>query len=189
MAVHRPGEITIRALGQAAGAHIGAGRSAGNRRGRGDQRIAGVVLAVVVRVLVEIDRGQVAGGSGQSVSRQRDRARRPKRSWRMRVERADGRPLRHVGLDQFQGFVSVQPAAAYQFSADRGQRIDALEQGIADLGHGGVGIDGPAERGDARHIGRGHARARVRGKLVAGQRAIDRHAGGGQIDRSWPRSC
>ena len=48
-----------------------------------------------------------------------------------------------VHAQQFQRAVGVEPAAGGHLAAERGDVIDAAEDGVADLGHRGVGVDAP----------------------------------------------
>ena len=67
-----------------------------------------------------------------------------------------------------------------------GDGIDALEDGVADFGHRGVGVDGPGQGRHARHVRRGHARARIGRVAVAGNGAVDRDARRGDVDGRGP---
>ena len=104
---------------------------------------------------------------------------------RIRVNRQRGqsRGTGAAAVEQLHGVEGVEPPTGDRPPAQRRQRVGALQDRIADLGDGGVGIDRPGQRGHAGNVRCGHARTRVGGVASAGDRAVDRPAGCAQVDR------
>ncbi len=176
------------------GARAVAGGGEAERSGAADHGVVGaeqlvgpVPLAVAIGVGVETDADYRAARVRHAACCKRDGAAHRHRARRGReaVDRGQAGTAGH----EAEGIGGVEAAAGHHFPLQRGQPIGALEDRVADLAHRGVGIDGPSQGGDAGHVRRGHARARVRGVLAAGNRAVDGHARRGQVDGTSHRSC
>ena len=78
--------------------------------------------------------------------------------------------------------VGVESPARGHDPAERGDRVDAVENRVANLLEGGVGCAGPSECGGAGDVRRGHAAAAIRSVTPTRQRAVNVRSRGPQID-------
>ena len=99
---------------------------------------------------------------------------------------------RHAAGDRDRGSVrcnrvddigGIEPAATGGLAQQRPDWIDVVDEPALQLGHGERRVDRQRKGRHARHVGRRHARAAQGSILVAGHRAVDVHARGGDVDR------
>ena len=83
-------------------------------------------------------------------------------------------------FDQPQRIVGVEPSAGQHLALKTGNGIDALENGVFDLGDGGAGVHGPGQGGHAGHFRGGHA--------GAGKVAVAAVVGAEDVDARPPKS-
>ena len=127
----------------------------------GAQELVGVIeLSVTVRVAVEGHTGDRTVAVGNSLRDQRG-GRSGDDAIRRRRQRRDIRQSRPFLTQRQQRAQGVETSTGGNFSGQRGQRVGVLQDGVANLGDAGVGIDRPGQRCYARYVRRCHTRSRI----------------------------